>query len=83
MDKDQFSEFINIFIQARNCQEALHILKILRANGQWDKEDRKRYPIQDPDKWYDYIKNNIDKCIDLIEGNLKESLPQKDVLDGS
>ncbi len=67
MNRDEFSEFVDMFIQARNCQTALHILKMLQENGQWDKENRKRYPIQDPDKWYDYIKLNIDKCIELIE----------------
>jgi hypothetical protein len=40
MNRDQFSEFINIFIQARNCQDAIQILKMLRENTRWDKENR-------------------------------------------
>lgn len=68
MDRDQFNSFIDVFIQARNCQQALDILKMLSQNSQWEKESREKYPIENPDRWYEYIKFNIDRCIELIEG---------------
>ncbi len=68
MDRDKFTDLIDIFIRARNCQDVIYILKNLSVNGQFNQKFRERYPTEDLDKWYEYIKGSIDKCIALIEG---------------
>ena len=69
MENLKFNEIINVFERANNCQKALSILKYIAENGQWWKDYRKKYPLEDIDLWYKNIKESIDECIKLIETN--------------
>lgn len=66
---DPFSFFIDSFNRAKNCQDALNILKLLKENNHWNEEFRKNSSLKDQDEWYEYVKSNIEICIGLIEAN--------------
>ena len=65
----ELDAFINIFRRAKNCDQALNILKEIQQNGVFSYRDEGKYWISDINllKWIDHMKAKIDEAVELIE----------------
>ena len=70
--ENELNNFIKVFKRAKNCNQALNILKRILENGFfiYNVEEIKDRPWMleiDQRKWIDYMKSKINESIELIE----------------